>query len=145
MDAVTGRGRGLLPTASGRVHFLSEGAGALHGAGRRACAPGMGWDREEVRGLDAARLSLKPEVIRGLPGRGRVRGSLDWIRVSATGRLPLFLGMAEGHRAGHNLVWRVGVDYRLARYLTALLVYDGRRRPGRPVLHLGRVEVRARF
>ncbi len=133
------------------AYGIGSGAFSLRGRWRLArgwqtgLRVGMGWDREEVRGLDAARLSLKPELIRGLPGRGRVRGSVDWIRVSATGRLPLFLGMAGGHRAGHNLVWRVGVDYRLARYLTALLVYDGRRRPGRPVLHLGRVEVRARF
>ena len=106
---------------------------------------GLGHDRDQVRDLKATYLTVYPEVIRSLPGRGRIRGSVDWTRVVATDRMPLFLGMAQGNRKGDNLVWRLGMDYRLGKYVTALVAYDGRRRPGRSTIHLGRMEVRAVF
>ena len=59
--------------------------------------------------------------------------------------MPLFLGMADGNRDGNNVGWRLGVDYRMGRYLTAMVLYDGRKRPGRSLLHLGRMEMRALF
>ena len=105
----------------------------------------FGRDREENRALLARFVSVRPEIRRTLPGRGRLRTSGDWTRVSASGPLPLFLGMAGGNRAGNNLGWRLGVDYRLGRYLTAMIMYDGRKRSGKPVLHLGRMEMRALF
>ncbi len=138
-------GEGPFAYGIGWQAFSLRGRWRFVGGWQTGMGVGMGWDREKIRGLEAGRVSLKPELIRSLPGRGRIRSSLDWVRVSASERLPLFLGMAGGNRGGHNLVWRVGIDYRLARYITALLVYDGRRRPDRPVLHLGRMEMRATF
>ncbi len=105
----------------------------------------FGGDREENRALLARFVSVRPEIRRALPGRGRLRTSLDWTRVFASGSLPLFLGMAGGNRAGNNMGWRLGVDYRLGPYLTAIIVYDGHKRSGKPVLHLGRMEMRALF
>ena len=105
----------------------------------------FGGDREENRELRARSVSVRPEIRRTLPGRGRLRTSCDWTRVFASGSLPLFLGMAGGNRAGDNLGWRLGVDYRLGRYLTAMIVYDARKRSEKPVLHLGRMEMRALF
>jgi hypothetical protein len=90
-------------------------------------------------------ISLQPEVIRKLAGRGRLRGRVDWTKMTATGDVPLFLGMANGNRVGQNWVWRLGVDYRFGRYVTALVSYDGRKRPTLPVVHLGRMEMRAVF
>lgn len=106
---------------------------------------GMGWDQEELRALKARRLSVGPELQRAFLGRGRIRGSMDWVRVTSTGQMPLFLRLAEGNREGQNVVWRLGLDYRLARYLTAFATYDGRVRPERPVIHTGRMEMRATF
>ena len=106
---------------------------------------GLGWDRERNRSLKANSVSVQPQILRSLPGRGRLRGSLDWTQVSASGPLPLFLGMADGNRRGRNLIWRFGLDYKLSRYMTAQFVYDGRIRPSRPPVHLGRMEMRARF
>ena len=106
---------------------------------------GMGWDEEDVRGLKAQVFSLGPELQRALPGRGRVRGRLNWVRVSSSEPMPLFLQLAQGNRQGQNVVWRLGLDYRLARYLTAFATYDGRVRPERPAIHTGRVEMRATF
>lgn len=105
----------------------------------------LGKGREESRALVARFVSARPEIRRALPGRGRLRISCDWTRVFASGSMPLFLGMAGGNRDGNNVGWRLGVDYRLGRYLTAMVLYDGRKRPGRSLLHLGRMEMRALF
>lgn len=105
----------------------------------------VGRDREENRALVARFVSVRPEFRRALPGRGRLRVSCDWTRVFGSASMPLFLRMADGNRDGNNLGWRLGVDYRLGRYLTATALYDGRRRPGRSLLHLGRMEMRALF
>ena len=104
-----------------------------------------GREREGMRVLRLSRLSLSPEVTKALPGRGRIRSGVGWTFVSASDRPPLFLGMADGNQVGHNLLWHVGVDFRLAQYVTAFLMYDGRKRPERPVRHLGRMEMRATF
>ena len=105
----------------------------------------LGRDREANRALLARFVSIRPEVRRALPGRGRLRMTCDWTRVFASGSMPLFLGMAGGNRNGNNVGWRLGVDYRLGRYLTATVLYDGRKRPERSLLHLGRMEMRALF
>jgi len=104
-----------------------------------------GRDDDDQRDLQVHYISLQPEVIRRLSGRGRLRGRVDWTHVTATDEVPLFLGMANGNRVGQNWVWRLGVDYRFGRYVTALVSYDGRKRPTLPVVHLGRMEMRAVF
>lgn len=100
---------------------------------------------EEQRDLRVRYISVQPEIIRRLAGRGRLRARLDWTGVEANREVPLFLGMAEGNRVGQNWIWRVGMDYRFGRYVTALISYDGRKRPTLPVIHLGRMEMRAVF
>lgn len=125
------------------------------GRGRASWRPSRRWDMrlglsggrdyEKQRDLEARYFSLQPEVIRRLAGRGRLRARMDWTHVSAMDDLPIFLGMANGNRVGQNWVWRLGVDYRFGRYVTALMSYDGRKRPALPVLHLGRMEMKAVF
>jgi hypothetical protein len=104
-----------------------------------------GRDRESQRGLDATYFAVRPEVIKALPGKGRIRTSAEWARVTSNHAVPLFLGLAGGRRVGDNLSWRTIADYRLARNLTAMISYDGRKRPDRQVLHMGRMEMRAVF
>ena len=108
---------------------------------------GLGWgrDREDLRDLTAGRVSVAPDFRLSLPGLGRISGLFSWTRVGSATHLPLFLGLADGHRGGHNLRWRLGADYRLARYVTAHLSYDGRKQRARRVLHIGRAEMRATF
>ena len=102
-------------------------------------------DYDRQRDLLVHSFSLQPEIVRQMMGRGRMRARVDWTRVLATDDLPLFLGMANGNRVGQNWVWRLGVDYRFGKYVTALVSYDGRKRPTLPVIHLGRMEMRAVF
>ncbi len=143
-------------------HRAREGAGAFayridgaSGALRCAFRSAHKWylrlgilggrDWEGIRALRAWHIGVQPEVIYALPGRGRLRGRLDWTRVWATDTAPLFLGLARGNRQGQNWGWRLGMDYRFGKYVSARVMYDGRVRPARQTIHLGRVEMRAVF
>lgn len=102
-------------------------------------------DVESTRAIEADRLTIGPEFRKPLAGRGRLLGRAGWTRVAANETMPLFLGLADGNRRGNNIDWRLGFDYRLSSYLTAFVSYDGRLRPERPLLHFGRMEMRASF
>ncbi|MBT5832576.1 MAG: hypothetical protein HOH77_20490 [Candidatus Latescibacteria bacterium] len=125
------------------------------GHGRGSWRPSRRWDMrlgllggddyDRQRDLEVHYMSLQPEMIRRLAGRGRLRARVDWTHVWATDEVPIFLGMANGNRVGQNWVWRLGMDYRFGRYVTALVSYDGRKRPDLPVIHLGRMEMKAVF
>jgi hypothetical protein len=110
-----------------------------------AISMSWGMDRERNRDLSVDRVTLGPELRRAFRGRGRITGRFDWTRVTANETVPLFLGMADGHRRGLNYRWRIGADYRLGAYVDAFLTYDGTIRPERPTLHVGRMELRATF
>lgn len=143
-------------------HRAREGAGAFayriegaSGALRCAFRSAYKWhlrlgvlggrDWERIRAVRVRHVGVQPEVIYALPGRGRLRGRLDWTRVWATDMAPLFLGLARGNRQGQNWAWRLGMDYRFGKYVSAQVMYDGRVRPARQTIHLGRVEMRAVF
>lgn len=143
-------------------HRAREGAGAFAyridgatGALRCAFRSAYKWhlrlgvlggrDWERIRAVRVRHVGVQPEVIYALPGRGRLRGRLDWTRVWATDMAPLFLGLARGNRQGQNWAWRLGMDYRFGKYVSAQVMYDGRVRPARQTIHLGRVEMRAVF
>jgi hypothetical protein len=104
-----------------------------------------GNDSETQRGLETRRITVGPELRRAFRGRGRLTSRFDWTRVFANEPLPLFLGLADGHRRGQNYRWRVGLDYRLSTYVDATITYDGTLRPERPAFHVGRMELRATF
>jgi hypothetical protein len=133
------------------AYDIQVATGALRGVLR----PGRKWyfrlglqggrERERVRGLRVVYSGVRPEVIHALPGRGRLHGRVDWTRVRSRETTPLFLGLAKGNRMGQNWTWRLGLDYRFGRYVTAQVMYDGRKRPDRETIHLGRMEMRAAF
>ena len=133
------------------AYRIDDASGALRGAFRPARKWHLrlgvlsGRDWEGVRRLRVWHIGVQPEVIYALPGRGRLRGRLDWTRVWATDMTPLFLGLARGNRQGQNWAWRLGMDYRFGKYVSARVMYDGRVRPARQTIHLGRVEMRAVF
>jgi hypothetical protein len=104
-----------------------------------------GSDYDRQRALAVRHVSLQPEMVRRLSGRGRARAWVDLTQVVSSSSVPIFLGMAGGNRVGRNWIWRMGVDYRFGRYVTALVSYDGRKRPFLPVIHVGRMEMKAVF
>ena len=101
---------------AGAFAYRIDGArGALRCAFRSArnwyLRLGIVWGRdwEGIRTLRVWHIGVQPEVIYALPGRGRLRGRLDWTRVWATDIVPLFLGLARGNRQGQNWAWRLGM------------------------------------
>ena len=105
----------------------------------------IGRDRERTRALRVFYTGVQPEILCALPGRGRLRGRVDWTMVRSADPMPLFLGLANGNRHGQNWTWRLGLDHRFGEYVTAQVMYDGRVRPDRQTVHLARVEMRAAF
>ncbi len=53
--------------------------------------------------------------------------------------------MLEGLQPGRNWVWSLGIDRQLSRYLTMNLSYEGRKTGTIPVVHIGRMQIRASF
>ena len=103
-------------------------------------------DREPVETVSARLLSVKPEIVRSLKAQGRMRVQGEWSRVKASPiGARLVYEMADGRAAGNGFRWDVQFDYRLGRYVTALLSYTGRKEPQRQTAHLGRAEMRAYF
>ncbi len=108
----------------------------------------LGWSREHEHEQDvrANRISLKPGISYSLRGKGRVRAHVDWTSVTSSPKdRPLVYPMAKGRRIGETLNGDLTVDYRLGRYMTAFLSYNGRKDPGRKTIHTGRMEVKAYF
>ncbi|MDP6779831.1 MAG: hypothetical protein QGI83_23945, partial [Candidatus Latescibacteria bacterium] len=58
-----------------------RGRAPLRGGWQVGLSAAVGHEAEGVRTLEVKRYLFAPEIIRTLSGRGRVRGSLDWVRV----------------------------------------------------------------
>ncbi|MDA0711340.1 MAG: hypothetical protein O3B73_14150, partial [bacterium] len=127
--------------------YAGQWHGLWHPSNRWNLRLGMeaGSDYDRQRALAVRHVSLQPEMVRRLSGRGRARARVDLTQVVSSSSVPIFLGMAGGNRVGRNWIWRMGVDYRFGRYVTALVSYDGRKRPFLPVIHVGRMEMKAVF
>ena len=109
---------------------------ALRAAGQR--------DDDAVEEIRADRYGFEPRIVRSFmqKGRAEVRGS--WYHV-ATDAADLPYEMAEGDPPGDNFRWDVRFDYRISKYLTATLSYNGNKDADRETIHVGRAEVRAFF
>ncbi|MCD6336243.1 MAG: hypothetical protein J7M27_13115 [Candidatus Latescibacteria bacterium] len=108
----------------------------------------LGWSREHEREQDlrANRIFLKPGISYSLRGKGRLRAHVDWTSVtSSPSDRSLVYPMAKGRRIGETLNGDLTLDYRIGRYMTAFLSYNGRKDPGRKIIHTGRMEVKAYF
>ena len=101
-------------------------------------------DREsEQRSLA---FTLSPGISYSFLSKGRARANVAWTHVSVESEdLPLYYTMAGGRKLGNTVDWSLHLDYRLHRYVTALLSYTGRSEPDRRVVHSGRAEMRAFF
>jgi len=101
-------------------------------------------DNDGVENIQAVRYGFEPRIIRSFmqKGRGEVRGS--WYHV-ITDSETLPYEMVQGDPPGDNFRWNVRFDYRISKYLTATLSYDGTKDADRDAIHIGRAEVRAFF
>ncbi|RKY70825.1 MAG: hypothetical protein DRP97_03080, partial [Candidatus Latescibacterota bacterium] len=108
----------------------------------------LGWSREHEHEQDlrANRIFIKPGISYSLRGKGRLRAHVDWTSVtSSPSDRSLVYPMAKGRRIGETLNGDLTLDYRIGRYMTAFLSYNGRKDPGRKIIHTGRMEVKAYF
>lgn len=101
-------------------------------------------DKDSVEDLLAFRYGLEPRVVRNFAQKGRGELRLEWHRVT-TDASSLPYEMAEGDPPGDNFRWDLRFDYRVSKYLTATLSYNGSKDADRDAIHVGRAEVRAFF
>ncbi|RJP73879.1 MAG: hypothetical protein C4524_13765 [Candidatus Zixiibacteriota bacterium] len=101
-------------------------------------------DDDRVENLRALRYGAEPRVVRSFTEKGRVEVRGEWHHV-ATSAPELPYEMAEGDPPGDNFRWDLRLDYRLSKYLTAGVSYNGSKDAGRNAIHIGRAEVKAFF
>lgn len=101
-------------------------------------------DNDRVEDIRADRYGLGPRVTRSFMQKGRAEVRLEWHHV-ATEAAALPYELAEGDPPGDNFRWDFRMDYRISKYLTATLSYNGSKDADREAIHIGRAEVRAFF
>lgn len=102
------------------------------------------WDIDRVENIKADRYGVEPRLIRNFTQKGRAELRLAWFHV-ATEAQTLPYELAEGDPPGDNFRWDFRLDYRISKYLTATLSYNGNKEADREAIHIGRAEVRAFF
>ncbi|NTW48368.1 MAG: hypothetical protein HGB19_01275 [Chlorobiales bacterium] len=80
-------------------------------------------------------------------GKGRLSAQAERIEttlknVDASGTI---FELTSGNTAGQTYTWGISFDYRLSRFITTSVSYDGRSLPIGQVIHTGRAEIRAVF
>ncbi|MBI1192036.1 MAG: hypothetical protein GC205_02520 [Bacteroidetes bacterium] len=89
----------------------------------------------------------------GIEGRYNLVGksSLDLeasvvlVEFSGESASPVAFAMLEGLQNGTNLLWNLGYDRKLSRFLQLGLNYEGRKTGTAPIAHIGRAQLRAIF
>ena len=100
--------------------------------------------KEKVEDLNSFSLMLQPQADYAIFGRGRISGQASWTGVySQDESLPY--EMTKGSGKGDNYEWSLQASYRLGKNLNLSLNYTGESKVGRPVIHTGRMELRAFF
>ena len=79
--------------------------------------------------------------------RGTLLVKANYIDISYNGDENNSLGfvMLEGLRTGRNGTWNVSYQQDISDHLQFSLIYDGRKSPETPVVHVGSVQLRAYF
>jgi hypothetical protein len=101
-------------------------------------------DRDGVQNIKALRYGTEPRLVRNFTEKGRAEMRFEWHKVTtASSTLPY--EMAAGDPPGDNFRWDLRLDYKLSRYMTASVNYNGSKDADREAIHIGRAEVRAFF
>ncbi|MBI4546638.1 MAG: hypothetical protein HY707_01555 [Ignavibacteriae bacterium] len=85
-------------------------------------------------------------IIYSFEGKGQVRGELTREEVRLNKRIAFIpFELTNGRLSGLTWLWRVGVEYRVTKFLQGTFFYDGRREGESKPIHTARAEVRAFF
>lgn len=76
-----------------------------------------------------------------------VRASLKYLNASYNGQKGSFLEyeILQGFKDGNNALWDLHLDYKINSYLQLAFSYSGRKAASNPILHTGRMQLRANF
>ena len=100
--------------------------------------------RDRADGISARIFSLYPQANYSIFKRGKIIVEAKWTGVySESENIPY--EMADGRVKGSNYTWAARVNLRLGKNLNLSASYNGESRVGRPVIHTGRMELRAFF
>ena len=100
--------------------------------------------RDDVDDLQTLMMTFNPQADYSIFGKGRITVEGGWTRVlSEAESIPY--EMTRGYGKGSNYEWGVRAAYQLGKNLNLTLNYDGESKIGRPVIHTGRMELRAFF
>jgi len=118
----------------------------IRGSGEVSLELSFQRDVDGEHDLRSTLVSAGPTLAFPLAGRGRGRANFRWshVGVSPEGSAIPYQ-MARGKVEGDSADWNLRADYRVSRYMTFSLSYNGRRSPGREALHYLRAELRAYF
>ena len=99
---------------------------------------------ERVDDIRSLAITLNPQANYSIFKRGRITIDGSWTGVySEADNIPY--EMTAGRGKGSNYTWGSRVGYRLGKNLNLTASYDGESKVGRPVIHTGRMELRAFF
>lgn len=98
----------------------------------------------EVRSLIS---DLGAEVNYRIVNKGTLLIQANYIDISFNGDANSSLGfvMLEGLQSGKNGTWNISYQQDISNHLQLSLIYDGRKSPEIPVVHLGSLQLRAYF
>ena len=77
-------------------------------------------------------------------GRWKVFSEIDNVKVTPKGN-PIPWEMSKGKKEGATIGWGTSVEYRIGKYLSIRVNYEGWNEPQRDVFHIGSGEIRALF
>ncbi len=100
----------------------------------------LGGERSLVRDLGA-------EINYRLVNRGTLLVKASYVGISFSGEenSPLGFEMLEGLRTGENGTWSVTYQQNISEHLQLSMIYDGRKSPETPTVHVGSIQLRAYF
>jgi hypothetical protein len=107
---------------------------------------GMGMEsaQDKRNDISAFSLSMTPQVEYSFQGKGRITLEASWSGVFSTAEyIPYEL--TEGRGKGSNFEWSSNSGFGLGKNLNLNLNYRGEAKVNRPVIHSGRMELRAFF
>lgn len=75
------------------------------------------------------------------------RASLKYLHASFNGKAGSLLEyeLLQGFKDGNNAIWDIHLDYKINSYLQLAFSYSGRKAATNPILHTGRMQLRANF
>ena len=99
---------------------------------------------DEVDDISARSITVNPQLDYSIFGRGRMTAGASWIGVfSDSEYIPYEMTLGNGK--GSNYIWSLRMAYRIGKNLNLTADYNGESKVDRPVIHTGRMEIRAFF